>query len=83
MVTLFLLTFIFEWNDLFKPLIFTQSAKMRTVQLGLMTFQEQFLTNYTLLMAAVVFVTAPVILLFFIGQKRFLQGIAATGGKDL
>ena len=82
-VTLFLLTFIFEWNDLFKPLIFTQSAEMRTVQLGLMTFQEQFITHYTLLMAAVVFVTAPVILLFFIGQKQFLQGIAATGGKDL
>lgn len=80
-VTLFLLTFIFEWNDLFKPLIFTSSASMRTVQLGLTTFQEQFQTNYTLLMAAVIFVTVPVILLFLIGQKQFIKGIASTGGK--
>lgn len=82
-VTLFLLTFIFEWNDLFKPLVFTQSEAMRTVQLGLTTFQAQFKTDYTLLMAAVVFVTVPVMLLFFIGQRQFLQGIAATGSKDV
>lgn len=81
-VTLFLLTFIAEWNDLFKPLIFTNSEKMRTVQLGLTTFQEQFSTNYTLLMAAVIFVTIPVLLLFFIGQKQFIEGIANTGGKE-
>lgn len=81
-VTLFLLTFIAEWNDLFKPLIFTSSEKMRTVQLGLTTFQEQFSTNYTLLMAAVVFVTAPILLMFFLGQKQFMEGIANTGGKE-
>lgn len=80
-VTLFLLTFISEWNDLFKPLIFTSSEGMRTVQLGLTTFQEQFSTNYTLLMAAVVFVTAPVLLLYFIGQKQFIEGIASSGMK--
>lgn len=81
-VTLFLLTFIAEWNDLFKPLIFTSSEHMRTVQLGLTTFQEQFSTNYTLLMAAVVFVTAPIIIMFFLGQKQFIEGIANTGGKE-
>lgn len=81
-VTLFLLTFIAEWNDLFKPLIFTSSEHMRTVQLGLTTFQEQFSTNYTLLMAAVVFVTAPILLMFFLGQKQFIEGISNTGGKE-
>ena len=80
-VTLFLLTFIAEWNDLFKPLIFTNSENMRTVQLGLTTFQDQFSTNYTLLMAAVIFVTVPVLLLFFIGQRQFIEGIANTGTK--
>lgn len=80
-VTLFLLTFIAEWNDLFKPLIFTNSEQMRTVQLGLTTFQEQFSTNYTLLMAAVIFVTAPVLLLFLIGQRQLIEGIANTGTK--
>jgi multiple sugar transport system permease protein len=81
-VTLFLLTFIAEWNDLFKPLIFTSSERMRTVQLGLTTFQEQFSTNYTLLMAAVVFVTVPILIMFFIGQKQFIAGIANTGSKE-
>jgi multiple sugar transport system permease protein len=80
-VTLFLLTFIAEWNDLFKPLIFTHSHKMRTVQLGLTVFQDQFTTNYTLLMAAVLFVTAPVLLLYLIGQRQFIEGIARTGAK--
>ncbi|MCP4050386.1 MAG: carbohydrate ABC transporter permease [bacterium] len=81
-ITLFLLTFTAEWNDLFKPLIFTSSEEMRTVQLGLTAFQETFSTNYTLLMAAVVFVTAPVLLLFIIGQKYFIRGIAVTGQKN-
>jgi multiple sugar transport system permease protein len=80
-VTLFLLTFIAEWNDLFKPLIFTSSETMRTVQLGLTVFQDQFTTNYTLLMAAVLFVTAPVLLLFLVGQRQFIEGIARTGAK--
>lgn len=80
-VTLFLLTFVAEWNDLFKPLIFTSSEAMRTVQLGLTVFQDQFTTNYTLLMAAVLFITAPVMLLFIIGQRQFIEGIARTGAK--
>ncbi|MGI9106366.1 MAG: carbohydrate ABC transporter permease [Pyrinomonadaceae bacterium] len=79
--TLFLFTFIAEWNDLFKPLVFTSTNNMRTVQLGLTVFQEQFKVEYNLLMAAVVFVTLPSVLLFFIGQKQFIKGIATTGLK--
>lgn len=80
-VTLILFTFVAEWNDLFKPLIFTSSDDMRTVQLGLGVFQEQFLTNYPLLLAAVVFITLPTIVLFVIGQKSFIQGISGSGIK--
>jgi multiple sugar transport system permease protein len=79
--TLFLFTFIAEWNDLFKPLVFTSTKSMRTVQLGLTVFQEQFKVDYALLMAAVVFVTVPSVLLFFLGQKQFIKGIATTGLK--
>ncbi len=79
--TLFLFTFIAEWNDLFKPLVFTSTNNMRTVQLGLTVFQEQFKVEYNLLMAAVVFVTIPSVLIFFIGQKQFIKGIATTGLK--
>lgn len=79
--TLFMFTFIAEWNDLFKPLVFTSTKNMRTVQLGLTVFQEQFKVDYTLLMAAVVFVTVPSVVLFFVGQKQFVKGIATTGLK--
>ena len=64
LVTLFLFTFIGEWNDLFKPLIFTTRPALRTVQLALADFQEQFTNNWSLLMAAVVIATVPVVLLF-------------------
>ena len=82
LVTLFLFTFIGEWNDLFKPLVFTTRPELRTVQLALAEFQEQFTNNWPLLMAASAIATIPVILLFLIGQRQFIQGIASTGIKN-
>ena len=81
-ITLFLLTFIGEWNDLFKPLVFTTRPELRTVQLTLSEFQEQFTSSWSLLMAAVVISTIPVVIIFLIGQKQFIQGIGSTGIKD-
>lgn len=82
LVTLFLFTFIGEWNDLFKPLVFTTRPELRTVQLALAEFQEQFTNNWPLMMAAVTIATVPVMLLFLIGQKQFIRGIATTGMKN-
>ncbi len=82
LVTLFLFTFIGEWNDLFKPLVFTTRPELRTVQLALAEFQEQFTNNWSLLMAAVVIATVPVVLLFLVGQRQFIQGISTTGIKN-
>lgn len=81
-ITLFLFTFIGEWNDLFKPLVFTNNPNLITVQLALASFQEQFTSNWPLLMAAVVIATIPVIIVFLIGQKQFIQGIGTTGIKN-
>lgn len=81
LVTLFLFTFIGEWNDLFKPLVFTTRPELRTVQLALATFQEQYTNNWSLLMAAVVLVTIPIVVLFLVGQRQFIRGIAMTGVK--
>ncbi|MEH1874686.1 carbohydrate ABC transporter permease [Nostoc sp.] len=82
LVTLFLFTFIGEWNDLFKPLVFTTRPELRTVQLALAEFQEQFTNNWPLMMAAVTIATVPVMVLFLIGQRQFIQGIATTGIKN-
>ncbi|MFB2837924.1 carbohydrate ABC transporter permease [Floridanema evergladense] len=82
LVTLFLFTFIGEWNDLFKPLVFTTRPELKTVQLALSEFQELFTNNWPLLMASVVIATIPVVLLFLVGQKQFIRGIATTGIKN-
>ncbi len=82
LVTLFLFTFIGEWNDLFKPLVFTTRPELRTVQLALAEFQEQFTNSWPLLMAAVVIATIPVVVLFLAGQRQFIQGIGTTGIKN-
>jgi multiple sugar transport system permease protein len=82
LLTLFLFTFIGEWNDLFKPLVFTTRPELRTVQLALAEFQEQFTNDWSLLMAAVVITTLPVVVLFLLSQRQFIQGIAATGVKN-
>ena len=82
LVTLALFTFLAEWNDLFKPLVFTTRPELRTVQLALASFQEQFTNRWQLLMAAVVIATVPAIMLFLIGQRQFIRGIATTGVKN-
>ncbi|ARV63038.1 sugar ABC transporter permease [Nostocales cyanobacterium HT-58-2] len=82
LVTLFLFTFIGEWNDIFKPLVFTTRPELRTVQLALAEFQEQFTNNWPLMMAAVTIATVPVMLLFLVGQRQFIRGIATTGIKN-
>ena len=82
LVTVFLFTFIAEWNDLFKPLVFTTRPELRTVQLALAEFQEEFTNNWSLMMAAVVIASIPVIILFLIGQRQFIQGISTTGIKN-
>ena len=82
LVTLFLFTFIGEWNDLFKPLVFTTRPELRTVQLALAEFQEQFTNNWSLLMASVVIATVPIVVVFLLGQRQFIQGISTTGIKQ-
>jgi multiple sugar transport system permease protein len=81
LVTLFLFTFIAEWNDLFKPLVFTTRPELRTVQLALAQFQENYTNNWGLLMAAIVITTLPIVVLFLAGQRQFIKGIASTGIK--
>jgi multiple sugar transport system permease protein len=50
--------------------------------LALAQFQEQFTSNWSLLMAAVIIATVPVVILFLIGQRQFIQGISSTGIKS-
>ena len=70
---------MWHWNDFFW-LIVTSSTEMRTMPLGLAVFtQGEAGTEWHLLMAATIFTALPIIILFLIAQKQFIQGIANSG----
>lgn len=76
-----LLTFINSWNEFLMPLIYLNRNELFPLALGLQQFQRQFGAEWALLMAASVLMTLPIIILFFLTQKTFIQGIALTGMK--
>jgi multiple sugar transport system permease protein len=77
-----LFAFIYIWNDFLAPLIYLQRPEQFTIALGLQNYQSQAGgAAWNLLMAASVLVILPTILLFFLAQKTFIQGIATTGMK--
>jgi len=82
--TVFILTFLAEWSSLLKPLVFTSSEDMRTLQQGL-AFLDQgaFISEPKVawLMAGVVLVSIPPMVVFLLMQERFVKSIAATGLK--
>ncbi len=81
LATTALLTFINFWNEFMMPLIYINSESKFPLALGLQQFQRQFGAEWALLMAASTLMTIPVIVLFFVTQKTFIQGIALTGMK--
>lgn len=81
LTTLGILTFTQTWNFFLWPLIVTTTDSMRTVQLGLTVFRSQYDIEWNLLMAAVVVITLPILFVFTLGQRYFVQGIALTGMK--
>jgi multiple sugar transport system permease protein len=77
-----LFTFLWAWRDFMGPLVFLQYPSQYTLSLGLQTFQSQNgATPWNQLMAASVLVILPVVFLFFMAQKTFIEGIATTGMK--
>lgn len=82
LIVVALFTFMAAWNDFLGPLVYIQQPSQYTLALGLQTYQSQHGgTEWHYLMAASVLVIAPVIVLFFLAQKTFIQGIATTGMK--
>jgi multiple sugar transport system permease protein len=77
-----LFQFFYCWNDYFGPQIYTsENPAAWTLSYGLQTFKSAHHTNWNLTMAATLLVMAPVILLFFLAQKAFIEGVTLTGIK--
>ena len=77
-----LFEFLFCFNDFFGPLLYTsENADNWTLSLGLAQFRTIYQVEWNLTMAATLILMAPVILLFFLAQRAFVEGVTLTGVK--
>lgn len=81
LIVIGLFSFMNTWNDFMGPLVYLNEESKYTVALGLQMFQSLHSAQWHLLMAASTVVIAPVIIVFFIGQRYFIEGITLTGLK--
>lgn len=79
--TLTIFTFVATWNDYLGPLIYLKSPEKKTIQLGLKMFISQYSSDYGLIMAGSVISLIPVIIVFLVFQRYFVEGVASTGLK--
>lgn len=80
-LTVSLFTFIMIWNSLLWPLVMTNTPEMRPLQVGLAVFNQESGTDWELLMAASTFSILPLLIIFFVAQKQFVEGITRSGMK--
>lgn len=81
LLTVGIFGFIGRWNGLLWPLLITRSEEIRPVQMAMIYYQNEFVTDYGMLMAASLMVTLPIIILFILLQRQFIEGIMKTGLK--
>ena len=77
-----LISLVSHWNDYLWPLIVTDTPDVRTLTIGLGMFvQQESGADWTLLMAATAFVTAPLLLIFLVFQRKFVESFMFSGLK--
>ena len=74
-------TAVFAYSDLMWPLVVNSDLTMMTLSSGLATLRGQFSTNFPVLMSGSLLAMLPMVILYLIFQKQFIEGIATTGGK--
>ena len=74
-------TAVFAYSDLMWPLVVNSDLNMMTLSSGLATLRGQFTTNFPVLMAGSLLAMLPMVILYLIFQRQFIEGIATTGGK--
>lgn len=82
LVSLGILSFLGAWNDFIWALIMLNTPEKHTLQIALTYFRGEFSTPWNLLMAATIIAIIPVIVVFVIFQRAFVEGIGTTGIKS-
>lgn len=81
MVALGIFTALFAFKELMWPLVVNTEQNTMPLSAALAKLQGQFVTNYPELMAASLLACVPMIVIYLIFQKQFIEGIATSGGK--
>ena len=76
-----LFSFQASWNDFLSPIVYLNTTDKYPMSVGLQLFSSSYSVAYGELMAVAVIAVLPCVLLFFAGQKYFIEGIALTGIK--
>lgn len=76
-----ILQFQGTWNNFFWPLVILQERENWTLPLGITLFKTQYFTIWPDLMAVVVMATIPILILYLVFQRHFVEGVAASGVK--
>ena len=80
LAALFLLSFVFHWNDYFWPLVMTTDDRIRTVPVGIALLREQGTgVRWHLVMAGNVILSAPILLVFALAQRHLVRAVATRG----
>lgn len=79
LATVAIFSFIGNWSNLLDPLIYIRSTDLYTLALGLNLFRGANFTQFNMLMAVSILTLIPVLLVFFLSQKLFVQGAQLTG----
>lgn len=74
-------TLLYTWQDFFGPLVYLSDRDKYPLSLGLLSFQGQRVTEWSLAMAASTLATLPLVIVFFFTQRYFLEGVKMTGSK--
>lgn len=82
LAAVFLFAFFYHWNDYFNPLLYLSSSQnWYTLSLALASFRSSYNVDWNLTMAATTIFILPVIVIFALAQRSFVQGISLSGVK--
>lgn len=81
LAALAIFTFMGTWNDFFNPLLFINSKSKMTITLGIAALRGEYSSEWTVMMAAATASVIPILIVYAIAQKHFIQGITLTGLK--
>ncbi len=81
LLTLFILKFQAMWNNFMEALLYLSKVSMWTLNVALMTFQQQYETRWNLILVGAMFNAFPILVLFFLFSKYYMEGVSFSGLK--